>query len=134
MHTPGQVGWGIAVLFYSSMSESSALRLLGTRPPISPWAVLNRLIGLLPSVIRVDFSPSAPSIFTCISGPETAMARIVSAPIEVTMSLNLLVSMSAISLAFSSSRSFCSFRYFVSASLARVSLSSSDSWTKPTNQ
>ena len=113
----------------SSSSSGSDFRdrLAGTKSPIIPCAVLNRLMGLLPSVMSVDFSPRDWSSLTCISGPATAIAWSVWAPIASTWSLNLSVSIVASSFALFSSRSFCSFRYFSSASLALVSLSSSDS-------
>lgn len=114
----------------SSSSESGAERrdlLAGTNPPIIPLAVLKRLMGLFPSVIRVDFRPREDSSRTCISGPAVAMAWMVLAPIASTWLLNLDVSMSAMSRALLSSSSFCSRRNLSSASLALVNLSSSDS-------
>ena len=66
---------------------------------------------------------------TCICGPAVAMAAIVSGPMESTMFLNLVVSMVDSSLAFVISSSFCSLAYFISASRALVSLSSSESYT-----
>ena len=52
----------------SSLTSSAWRRLLvGTSPPMRPEAVLKRLMGELPSVMRVDFSPSACSIFTCVN-------------------------------------------------------------------
>ena len=56
------------------------------------------------------------------------MEAIVSDPMESTMFLNFSVSMPDISLALVISRSFCSRMNFVSASLALVNRSSSDSY------
>ena len=36
-------------------------------PPMSPLAVLRRLIGVRPSVINVDFNPNDCNILTCCS-------------------------------------------------------------------
>lgn len=115
----------------SSSSDSGAdLRdlLAGTIPPMIPLAVLKRLIGLFPSVISVDLRPRADRRRTCISGPAVAMAWSVEAPMASTWLLNLEVSISAYSRLLLSSISFCSRRNLSSASLALVSLSSSDSW------
>ena len=45
----------------------------GSIAPIRPCAVLKRLIGLLPSVMRVDLRPSDFSSFTCT--PEVGGGR-----------------------------------------------------------
>ena len=66
------------------------------------------------------------TIHTCISGPEAAIALMVSEPMAYTMLLNFSVSMVAISRAFVISSSFYSLTYLVSASLALVNLSNSD--------
>ena len=66
------------------------------------------------------------TIHTCISGPEVAIALMVSEQMACTMLLNFSVSMVAISQAFVISSSFCSLTYLVSASLALVNLSNSD--------
>lgn len=84
----------------------------------------------VPILCAKHHHPSPHSTLTCISGPELAIEAIVSDPIEVTMSLNLRVSMAAISLVLSISSSFCSRMNLFSASLALVSRSSSDSWGK----
>ena len=49
---------------YSSSSSVGRVPRRATILPMRPLAVVNRLIGLLPSVISVDFIPSACSIFT----------------------------------------------------------------------
>ena len=61
---------------------------------------------------------------TCISGPEVAIALMVSEPMACTMLLIELLSL--ISRAFVISSSFCFLTYLVSASLACVNLSNSD--------
>jgi len=70
-------------------------------PPINPDAVLNRLIGEFPSVIKKLWRPSPLRSFACISGPACAIAQIVSAPIESTVSLNFSDSISDKRLALS---------------------------------
>lgn len=49
-------------LVYSSPFLPGPANML---PPMRPLAVVKRLIGLEPSVMRVDFSPRDCSIFTC---------------------------------------------------------------------
>ena len=68
----------------------------------------------------------AHTINTCVSGPEVAIALIVSEPIACTMLLNFSDSMVAISRAFVISSLFCSLTYLVSASRALVNFSNSD--------
>ena len=67
---------------------------------------------------------------TCISGPEVAIALLVSEPMACTILLNFSVSMFAISRAFVISSSFYSLTYLLYASLARVNLSNSDCYNK----
>ena len=108
--------------------------------------MLNRLIGLEPSVMRVERSPRDWSSFTwreqgkrwenfaslashtCISGPAVHIAAMVSDPIASVMSRNFFVSIVDRSRDFTISSSFCSRIYLSSASRACVSLSSSDSY------
>lgn len=53
-------------MFLSLSSFHEELEEVGaSRAPTSPWAVLKRLIGLLPSVMRVDLRPRDCSSFTC---------------------------------------------------------------------
>merc|ERR1719499_2637251 len=59
-------------------SSMSVLRLLppfaDSMPPIKPAAVLNKLMGELPSIMSVESIPSPPNSFACISGPASAIA------------------------------------------------------------
>lgn len=54
-------------LYSSSSSSVGRVPRRATMLPTRPLAVVNRLIGLFPSVISVDFIPNACSIFTCQS-------------------------------------------------------------------
>ena len=83
-------------------------------------------------LVHVDCATFLFLSYTCISGPAVEIAAIVSAPMESTILLNLTVSISDSSRDFSISNSFCSLMYFSSASLALVSLSSSDSYNQYT--
>ena len=62
------LSWQPTTTCHSSSSSSvGRVPRRATTLPTRPVAVVNRLIGLLPSVINVDFIPNACSIFTCQS-------------------------------------------------------------------
>ena len=66
-HCPPDCSIQLSV-YYSYVGTQEVEGLAGggaSRAPISPWAVLKRLMGLDPSVIRVDLSPRLFSSFTC---------------------------------------------------------------------
>ena len=50
---------------HEGMSVSKCIHFMGTKP----FAVLKRLIGVLPSVMSMLSIPSAPSNRACIAGP-----------------------------------------------------------------
>ena len=73
---------------------------------MKPLAVLNRLIGFLPSVTRYPLRPNPYNNFALVSGPALAIATNVSLPIALTIYLNLLISIYDRSLAFLASKSY----------------------------
>ena len=102
--------------------------LLFTKLPTSPFAILNKLIGVLPSVISVDLSPIDCNNFNWFSCPETAISLNVPCPSEETMELNICIWICDISFDFCTSRTFFSEIYLISASLACWIRSSSASY------
>ena len=77
------------IFFMVSIHSSSPDLIIG---PIRPFAVVNRLIGEFPSVMRVDLIPSPARSFAWVAGPAFAMSLIVSLPIASTIFLNFSVS------------------------------------------
>jgi len=78
--------------------------------PKSPEAVLKRLIGLFPSVIKKLERPSPCNNLACKAGPDSAIDFKVSRPIDSTTDLNFPDSISANSRVLVISRSSSALR------------------------